>query len=273
MEFKFLKLRDLQGKTPSFPAAGEVHIIYVPEPDDSNLHKAGAGRAMIREILSYYLCIDKGLVCLHESRHGKPYLASPAIGRNLYFNISHTEGYLAFAMSTSTPLGIDIEKVDRNVRLQSLMGRFFHAKEIKKFLDYSDEERVKHFIHYWTLKESFVKGLGTGMTTSFTSFYLRRNPNVHFTSLRIKKTSRTNIHPGESLPFLLPKGLSAVLLTGSHKRPHHIAGQPPGLLMFRRRPLLLDSAPPLPESLLTRRIHLSQESTSPRLPYESENLS
>lgn len=78
MEFKFLKLRDLQGKTPSFPAAGEVHIIYVPEPDDSNLHKAGAGRAMIREILSYYLCIDKGLVCLHESRHGKPYLASPA---------------------------------------------------------------------------------------------------------------------------------------------------------------------------------------------------
>lgn len=30
MEFKFLKLRDLQGKTPSFPAAGEVHIIYVP---------------------------------------------------------------------------------------------------------------------------------------------------------------------------------------------------------------------------------------------------
>ena len=87
MEFKFLKLRDLQGKTPSFPAAGEVHIIYVPEPDDSNLHKAGAGRAMIREILSYYLCIDKGLVCLHESRHGKPYLASPAIGRNLYFKI------------------------------------------------------------------------------------------------------------------------------------------------------------------------------------------
>ena len=155
MEFKFLKLRDLQGKTPSFPAAGEVHIIYVPEPDNSNLHKAGAGRAMIREILSYYLCIDKGLVCLHESRHGKPYLASPAIGRNLYFNISHTGGYLAFAMSTSTPLGIDIEKVDRNVRLQSLMGRFFHAEEIKKFLDYSDEERVKHFItSFYLTKES-----------------------------------------------------------------------------------------------------------------------
>lgn len=135
---------------------------------------------MIREILSYYLCIDKGLVCLHESRHGKPYLASPAIGRSLYFNISHTGGYLAFAMSTSTPLGIDIEKVDRNVRLQSLMGRFFHAEEIKKFLDYSDEERVKHFIHYWTLKESFVKGLGTGMTTSFTSFYLTKESERTF---------------------------------------------------------------------------------------------
>ena len=74
MEFKFLKLRDLQGKTPSLPAAGEVHIIYVPEPENSNLHKAGAGRAMIREILSYYLCIDKGLVCLHESDMANPIL-------------------------------------------------------------------------------------------------------------------------------------------------------------------------------------------------------
>ena len=206
MEFKFLKLRDLQGKTPSFPAAGEVHIIYVPEPDDSNLHKAGAGRAMIREILSYYLCIDKGLVCLHESRHGKPYLASPAIGQNLYFNISHTEGYLAFAMSTSTPLGIDIEKVDRNVRLQSLMGRFFHAEEIKKFLDYSDEERVKHFIHYWTLKESFVKGLGTGLTTSFTSFYLTKESERTFYVTPDKKELQDEYSSWRITSILAPKG-------------------------------------------------------------------
>ena len=159
MEFKFLKLRDLQGKTPSFPAAGEVHIIYVPEPDDSNLHKAGAGRAMIREILSYYLCIDKGLVCLHESRHGKPYLASPAIGRNLYFNISHTEGYLAFAMSTSTPLGIDI-----------------------------------------------VKGLGTGMTTSFTSFYLTKESERTFYITPDKKDLQDEYSSWRITSILAPKG-------------------------------------------------------------------
>ena len=166
MEFKFLKLRDLQGKTPSFPAAGEVHIIYVPEPDNSNLHKAGAGRAMIREILSYYLCIDKGLVCLHESRHGKPYLASPAIGRNLYFNISHTGGYLAFAMSTSTPLGIDIEKVDRNV----------------------------------------VKGLGTGMTTSFTSFYLTKESERTFYVTPDKKELQDEYSSWRITSILAPKG-------------------------------------------------------------------
>ena len=62
MEFKFLKLRDLQGKTPSFPAAGEVHIIYVPEPDDSNLHKAGAGRAMICVLTKvWYACMNPGM--------------------------------------------------------------------------------------------------------------------------------------------------------------------------------------------------------------------
>lgn len=172
IEVKFLKLRDLQGKTPAFPVEGEVHVIYVPEPGTGNMHKAGAGRAMIKEILSYYLHISKNLIRLHESSHGKPYLAFPPVKHPLYFNISHTEGYLAFALSTSTPVGIDIEKVDRNVRLHSLIGRFFHEKEIIKFLNYSDDERKKQFIRYWTLKEAFLKGIGIGITVPFTSFYL-----------------------------------------------------------------------------------------------------
>jgi phosphopantetheine--protein transferase-like protein len=109
-------------------------------------------------------------------------------------------------MSTSTPLGIDIEKVDRNVRLQSLMGRFFHAEEIKKFLDYSDEERVKHFIHYWTLKESFVKGLGTGMTTSFTSFYLTKESERTFYVTTDKKELQDEYSSWRITSILAPKG-------------------------------------------------------------------
>ena len=157
------------------------------------------GTAVLRRIAAI-------VVSVIGSRHGKPYLASPAIGRNLYFNISHTGGYLAFAMSTSTPLGIDIEKVDRNVRLQSLMGRFFHAEEIKKFLDYSDEERVKHFIHYWTLKESFVKGLGTGMTTSFTSFYLTKESERTFYVTPDKKELQDEYSSWRITSILAPKG-------------------------------------------------------------------
>lgn len=172
MEFKFLKLRDLQGKTPTFPTGDEIHIIYVPEPESSNMHKPGSGRAMIKEILSYYLHIDKSLVRLHESKYGKPYLAFPLVRHPVYFNISHTNGYLAFALSTSTPVGIDIENIERNVRLQSLIGRFFHEKEIIKFLDYTKKERKMHFIRYWTLKEALLKGLGIGITISFTSFRL-----------------------------------------------------------------------------------------------------
>lgn len=174
MELKFFKIRDLQGKTPAFPTGDEVHVIYVPEPNTVNLHKAGAGRAMIKEILSYYLHINKDLVRLHETEYGKPFLVFPPVHHPLYFNISHTDGYLAFALSTSTPLGIDIEKAERNVRLRSLMGRFFHEKEIIKFLNYTDEERQKRFIYNWTLKEAFLKGIGTGMLVSFTSFYLVR---------------------------------------------------------------------------------------------------
>lgn len=206
MEFKYLKIRDLQGRTPAFPAKDEIHIIYVEEPDSSNLHKAGAGRAMIREILSYYLGISKDLIRLHESRYGKPYLTFPVIRQKLYFNISHTEGYLAFALSTSTPVGIDIEKVDRNVRLQSLMGRFFHSKEIKTFLDYSNEERSRHFIRYWTLKESFVKGIGTGIVTSFTSFYLTSESDRTYCVIPNDKNLQDDYASWRIHSILAPKG-------------------------------------------------------------------
>ena len=161
---------------------------------------------MIKEILSYYLRINKDLIRLHESRYGKPYLVFPVIRQKLYFNISHTEGYLAFALSTSTPVGIDIEKVDRNVRLQSLMGRFFHAKEIQKFLNYSDEERCKHFIHYWTLKEAFVKGLGTGIVTSFTSFYLTRESERTFRVIPDKKELQDEYSSWRISSVPTPKG-------------------------------------------------------------------
>ena len=207
MEFKFLKLRDLQGKTPAFPVDGEVHIIYVPEPDTSNMHKAGAGRDMIKEILSYYLCINKNLVRLHETKYGKPYLAFPVVRHPLYFNISHTEGHLAFAISTSTPLGIDIETVDRNVRLQSLMSRFFHEKEIIKFLTYTDEERKKHFIRYWTLKEAFVKGIGTGILTSFNSFYLTRESDRTYCIIPNKKELQEEYSSWRIKSVPAPKGL------------------------------------------------------------------
>lgn len=206
MELKFLKLRDLQGKTPTFPVENEIHIIYVPEENSSNLHKAGAGRTMIREILAYYLGVSKNLIRLRETIHGKPYLVFPPIKETLYFNISHTEDYLVFALSTSAPLGIDIEKAERNVRLRSLMSRFFHDKEIIKFLNYTEEERNKRFIRYWTLKESFVKGLGTGLQTSFTSFYLAKESKHTYLAIPDDKKLQEEYSSWRIKPIPAPEG-------------------------------------------------------------------
>ncbi|MDC4728877.1 ACP synthase, partial [Acinetobacter baumannii] len=60
----------------------------------------------------------------HE--HGKPYL----LNHTLHFNHSHSQQYYALAMSENVKdIGVDVEELDRNVRLDALAKHAFHPDE------------------------------------------------------------------------------------------------------------------------------------------------
>ncbi len=74
----------------------------------------------------------------------------------------------AFVFSSSTPVGIDIEKTDRKADMDKIAARIFLPDEQLYLKTLTASEKRICFFRYWTRTESFLKGLGTGFSVSFT---------------------------------------------------------------------------------------------------------
>lgn len=96
--------------------------------------------------------------------HGKPYLIGCP---EIHFNISHCDGLAACAID-SRPVGIDVERI-RPCR-DSLLLRVLSEHERQQVeAAGSREEQEERFFRFWTLKESYLKAVGCGITASLTS--------------------------------------------------------------------------------------------------------
>lgn len=136
------------------------------EPDR---HAFFAGKILLRRALSSYLGCPPEILSFKTGPHGKPYLSSLP---DMYFNLSHSGNYIAVAFSSAAPIGIDIEKVRKNFRAESLVRRFFHPDEYREFQRRPEDARQEFVFRRWTVREAFLKGLGDGLSISPDSFYV-----------------------------------------------------------------------------------------------------
>ncbi|MGI6787406.1 MAG: 4'-phosphopantetheinyl transferase family protein [Acholeplasmataceae bacterium] len=97
---------------------------------------------------------------------GKPYLDN----LNIYFNMSHSEEYSTCVIS-SVEVGIDIEKISSKAR--NIAKRFLNFEEYKNHQnnEYNDEKLTT----LWTIKESYTKLIGRGLTKSFKQLKIVEN--------------------------------------------------------------------------------------------------
>ncbi|MBE6845747.1 MAG: 4'-phosphopantetheinyl transferase superfamily protein [Ruminococcus sp.] len=100
--------------------------------------------------------IDYSRQQLCFNSYGKPYLDNRP---DIFFNISHCEG-LAVCTIAGSETGIDAENI-REWRPR-VAQRVFTQKELNA-LENSDN-KDEFFFRIWTLKESFVKALGIGIS-------------------------------------------------------------------------------------------------------------
>lgn len=91
--------------------------------------------------------------------YGKPFLSG---GKS--FNLSHAGQYAVLAVSQSMDniLGIDLEIHENGLDVRSLADISFHTEEINRLA--AAQDIVQMFFDLWTLKESYIKYLGTGFS-------------------------------------------------------------------------------------------------------------
>ncbi len=128
---------------------------------NNRMLSVGAGMLLLRAMN------DAGLqyVPPEHGEHGKPYFSAYP---DFHFNLSHS-GRKVLCAVADRPVGCDVEKV--SAAREALAKRFFSAEEVAALLALPDEEdRRVFFYRLWTLKESFIKAIGRGLSLPLDSF-------------------------------------------------------------------------------------------------------
>ena len=121
------------------------------------------GELIVRHVLSDYFSIENKDIKILKSNEGKPYIKDNPI----YFNISHAGDFVVCAFSEQE-IGVDIEQIN-DIDLK-IAKRFFCASEYEDLVAQEVENRLDYFYSLWTLKESYMKWLGTGISIPLDSF-------------------------------------------------------------------------------------------------------
>ncbi|GJL75837.1 4'-phosphopantetheinyl transferase family protein [Nitrosomonas sp.] len=113
----------------------------------------------------------------------------------LRFNISHTNDLIICAVTFTDDIGCDVEMVHRNCDFFSIAKSYFSWKEYLDLINTSKNQQRSRFFDYWTLKESYIKTCGQGLSIPLTDFSFQigssrlqhENDNIQL-SFSVKRT-------------------------------------------------------------------------------------
>jgi 4'-phosphopantetheinyl transferase len=129
-----------------------------------------AQRALLGDILTRYaICKEFNLsnseLSFAINQYGKPYLLSfPYVE----YNISHAGQFVVCVLNDNYPVGIDVEMV-KNSNLD-LAKQFFTESEYRYIVNQLPEIQSEYFCQLWTMKESYIKMIGKGLSIPLDSF-------------------------------------------------------------------------------------------------------
>lgn len=97
-----------------------------------------------------------------RSEGGRPFIAREH-AVDLDFNIAHTNGMVAMVVGWGLRLGIDVEAFARRRNLE-IARRYFSTREIAGLEALPPDDQPRRFLELWTLKEAYLKAIGTGIS-------------------------------------------------------------------------------------------------------------
>lgn len=122
-------------------------------------------RALLRTTLSEYGDLGPADWRFAQTGHGRPMLKDGrGIASGLDFNLSHTEGLILLGVRLGGAIGVDVERLSPRATPFEILPRLLAPEEREEFDRLPVDERHGRLFQHWTLKESYVKALGTGLS-------------------------------------------------------------------------------------------------------------
>lgn len=142
------------------------------------------GRVLARTMLSHYADVPPQRWQIVIDERGRPELgARPPGTPDLRFNLSHTDGLVACAVTVAREVGVDVEHIDR-LLTHDIAERFFSPQEVADLRALSPGQQGVVFFDYWTLKEAYIKARGLGLAIPLGQFTFLRSdacaPSITF---------------------------------------------------------------------------------------------
>lgn len=166
------RLKEVVARTSTMNLLSEKEKVrYMRFKFDKDRKAFLTSRYLVRTLLSKYICdIAPEEFIFIENQYGKPDLIEKQRKSKVYFNISHTKELIVLAFSANPDLGIDAEYTERKMNYLKFAEHTFSSIELECLKDLSAEERKEKFFCYWTLKESFIKAKGMGLSLPLDQF-------------------------------------------------------------------------------------------------------
>jgi len=142
-------------------------------------HRYLVSHALVRKTLSRYIDRPPADWCFSRGEHGRPEIANPGTPP-LRFNLTHTVGLVGCIVTRNNDCGIDAERITARHATPGIAERMFSETEYRELRRLEGQESLEYFFTRWTLRESYVKALGIGISfpTRKLTFSVNRENSV-----------------------------------------------------------------------------------------------
>ena len=133
--------------------------------ENDKILSLGAG-LLTKHVLNINSLNDKDIKFINN---GKPVID------NLFFNISHSKKYV-ICTTADKAVGADIEEISEYN--ENIPKRFFSKNECEYLSKQPEANKSKEFFRIWTIKESYIKMTGEGISCGLDSFWVDFAKNI-----------------------------------------------------------------------------------------------
>ena len=141
-------------------------------PADHNRYIVAHG--CLRDILAGYIHYEPHQLRFSTGEYGKPGLVDT---EGIDFNLAHSSDLVLVAVTRMRKVGVDVERIRRDMELESIARRYFSQREVAELLALPPEQREIAFFNGWTRKEAYIKAQGLGLSLPLDSFDVSLAPD------------------------------------------------------------------------------------------------